>query len=162
MEDPIRLHRPTKKDTKSIHRLIKNSKPLDLNSEYLYLLQSTYFSDTCMVAKKNEIVVGFVSGFILPKDKDIFFVWQIAVDNATRGHGIAIKMLKKLFNSPGLAHIKCIHTTISPSNTASQKVFEKFADEFDFHKEISVFATKEDFEEAHEDELLYILKQKTT
>ncbi len=69
-------------------------------------------------------------------------------------------MLKKLFNLPGLAHIKYIHTTISPSNIASQKVFEKFADEFDFDKEVSVFATKEDFEEAHEDELLYILKQK--
>ena len=162
MEDPIRLHHPTKKDTKSIHRLIKNSKPLDLNSEYLYLLQSTYFSDTCIVAKKNDHVVGFVSGFISPKDKEIFFVWQVAVDSTIRGHGIAIKMLTKLFNSPELAHIKYIHTTISPSNVASQKVFEKFADDFGFDKEISVFATKEDFEEAHEDELLYILKPKTT
>ncbi|QOG13148.1 diaminobutyrate acetyltransferase [Arcobacter sp. FWKO B] len=160
MNEDIQLVNPTKGDAKSIYNLIKNSKPLDLNSQYLYLLQTTYFSDTCLIAKHNYKVIGFVSGFIHPKDENIFFVWQVAVDSSYRGQNIAFKMLKELFSKDTLSNIKYIHTTISPSNIASQKVFEKFANEFEFDKEISIFATKEDFDDAHEDELLYMMKPK--
>ncbi|MDD5360190.1 MAG: diaminobutyrate acetyltransferase [Sulfurovaceae bacterium] len=158
MANQITFRHPNKNDTREIFVLIKNSKPLDLNSEYLYLLQTTYFSNTCMVAERKNKIIGFVSGFIDPKDKDIFFIWQVAVDNSVRGCGVGFGMLKALFASKNIVHTKCIHTTISPSNISSQKLFEKFANELNFDKEISIFATKDDFKEAHEDELLYKFK----
>lgn len=154
----ISFEHPTKKETKEIYSLIKKSKPLDINSEYLYLLQATYFSETCIVAKEEDSIVGFASGFISPKDEKTFFVWQIAVDEKMRGKGIAFRMLRRLFATPLVSKTSSIHTTISPSNIASQKVFERFAKELDFDKEIVIFATKDDFSDAHEDELLYILK----
>ncbi len=160
MNENIQIVHPTIGDAKCIYNLIKKSKPLDVNSQYLYMLQTTYFNDTCIVAKQYEEVVGFVSGFIHPKDENIFFVWQVAVDSNFRGQNIAFSMLKQLFESSKLSNIKYIHTTISPSNIASQKVFEKFAKIFEFDKEISIFATKDYFEEAHEDELLYMMKPK--
>ncbi|MBN2768036.1 MAG: diaminobutyrate acetyltransferase [Campylobacterales bacterium] len=156
----IKIINPSKEDSKGIYKLIKRSKPLDLNSEYLYLLQTIYFNETCMVAKDEGKVIGFVSGFITPRDQKTFFVWQVAVDGKYRGKNIAFRMLKALFDSKPLEDIQSIETTISPSNIASQRVFEKFAGELDFDKEIYVFATKSDFEEAHEDELLYMLKPK--
>ncbi|NLO17417.1 MAG: diaminobutyrate acetyltransferase [Arcobacter butzleri] len=160
MNQQITLLKPARSDVKGIYKLIQESKPLDLNSEYLYLLQSTYFSDTCIVAKLKDQIIGFVSGFISPKDKNIFFVWQVAVSKEHRGKGIAFLMLKELFNKESLKDIKTIHTTISPSNQQSQRVFEKFAALFEFDKEISIFATKDDFSNSHEDELLYMMKPK--
>ena len=158
MTNRIIFRHPDKNDAKEIYKLIKNSKPLDLNSQYLYLLQTTYFSNTSLVAQMENKIVGFVSGFIDPNDKNIFFVWQIAVDNSYRGCGIGFNMLKKLFDSNKVRGAECIHVTISPSNINSKKLFEKFANELKFKKEISIFAKKDDFEEAHEDELLYELK----
>lgn len=160
MNKEIKLSNPTMEDAKGIYNLIKNSKPLDLNSQYLYLLQTTYFSDTCIVAKHEDTVVGFVSGFINPKNKSIFFVWQVAVASDFRGQGLAFLMLKELFESLKLSNIKYIHTTISPSNLASQKTFEKFAQIFEFDKEISIFATKDDYDDVSEDELLYMMMPK--
>jgi len=154
----ILFQHPTKKDTKEIYNLIKKSKPLDINSEYLYLLQTTYFNETCIVAKVQDRVIGFASGFISPKDEETFFVWQLAIDKEARGKGIAFRMLRELFDTPIVSKTSSIHTTISPSNIASQKVFERFAKELDFDKKIVIFATRDDFSDAHEDELLYIMK----
>jgi L-2,4-diaminobutyric acid acetyltransferase len=161
LNNDINILKPTKEDSKGIYELIKRSKPLDLNSEYLYLLQTVYFEGTCIAAKHEDKIIGFVSGFKVPKDDKTFFVWQLAVDKNYRGKNIAFRMLKTLFASKALADIKSIETTISPSNIASQRVFEKFANEMDFDKEISLFAAKDEFTEAHEDELLYMLKPKT-
>lgn len=159
MLDEIIIINPSQDDAKDIYKLIKNSKPLDLNSQYLYLLQTTYFSDTCLIAKYREKTMGFVSGFIHPKDNKIFFVWQIAVHNEFRGKNIAYTMLKRLLENQKLSNIQSIHTTISPSNIASQKVFKKLANELKLDTEISIFANKEDFEDSHEDELLYIFNK---
>jgi L-2,4-diaminobutyric acid acetyltransferase len=156
----INIVNPTKEDSKGIYELIKRSKPLDLNSEYLYLLQTVYFEGTCIAAKHEDKIIGFVSGFKAPKDDKTFFVWQVAVDKEYRGQNIAFRMLKTLFDSKPLEDIESIETTISPSNIASQRVFEKFANEMDFDKEISLFAAKDDFSDSHEDELLYLLKPK--
>ena len=81
----ISIRYPRKNDASEIYNLVKNSKVLDLNSEYLYLLQSTHFIDTCSVAICDEEVVGFVSGYKLPNNQNTLFIWQVAVDEKFRG-----------------------------------------------------------------------------
>jgi L-2,4-diaminobutyric acid acetyltransferase len=155
MQLEIILRKPEKRDAKQIHILVKKTKILDVNSEYLYLLQATHFRDTCCVAQVDHEIVGFVSGYICPQDNDVFFVWQVGVDDRYRGKNMAGKMIAHLLGSESLKGIKYIHTTISPSNKASQRVFHKLANEL--HTAISeeIMFEVSDFNHAHEDEVLY-------
>ena len=155
MESKIIIKNPVKSDAKQIYSLVKKTKILDVNSEYLYLLQTTHFKDTCCVAQVNNEVFGFVSGYIHPEHNDVLFVWQVGVDDSLRGKNMAGQMIAYLLGTESLKGIKYIHTTISPSNKASQRVFQKVATKFNAKiKEEPMFEIK-DFHNAHEDEILY-------
>ncbi|WP_353736691.1 GNAT family N-acetyltransferase [Arcobacter sp.] len=77
---------------------MKSVVTLDLNSQYLYLLQTTHFQNTCSVTIYNEKIVGFFSGYIIPNDKDTLFIWQVAVSNEIRGQNLAMKIILDIFN----------------------------------------------------------------
>lgn len=157
MNSKIIIKNPVKSNAKQIYSLAKKTKILDVNSEYLYLLQTTHFKDTCCVAQIDDEVFGFVSGYIHPQHSDIFFVWQVGVDNTLRGKNIAGQMIAYLLETKFLKGIKYIHTTISPSNKASQRVFQKLATKLNTTiKEEPMFEIK-DFHNAHEDEMLYTI-----
>ncbi|MEA2028473.1 MAG: GNAT family N-acetyltransferase [Campylobacterota bacterium] len=96
MQGHLVLRKPIKSDAKYIYKLVQDTKILDINSEYLYLLQSTHFANNCIVATIDEKIVGFVSGYIKPNHPDRLFIWQVGVDSDFRGRDIAGKMLKKL------------------------------------------------------------------
>ena len=151
----IVLRKPIKNDAKKIYNLVKDTKVLDLNSEYLYLLQCTHFKDTCCVALYEEEVVGFVSGYIVPGQNDVLFIWQVGVDERFRGKSVAGKLILEILNSNSSKNIKYIHTTISPSNRSSQRLFEKVAGSLKGNLVKEEFFKVEDFNNAHEDEILY-------
>ncbi len=156
----IVLKKPMKKDAKYIYELVKDTKILDLNSEYLYLLQATHFRDTCVIAEDKGDICGFVSGYIIPTEPHIFFIWQVGVDAKYKGHGIAGKMIMDILGRKELSHITQIHTTISPSNIASTRVFEKFADKYGIDFERETMFKVADFSNSHEDEVLYKIRLK--
>ena len=149
------LRKPKKEDGKKIYELVSRSKPLDLNSKYLYLLQSTHFSNLCCVASNTNEIYGFVSGYIHPNSPNIYFVWQVAVDESCKGKGLALKMLRHILEDPILANIDTVQTTISPSNSASQKVFEKLAKHYGATIQKSILFEKDDFGGEHEEEVLF-------
>lgn len=151
----IKIRKPVLKDGKEIYKLVENSKVLDLNSEYLYLLQTTHFDQYCAVAIKENQIVGFVSGYVLPKDTDILFIWQVAVDSSIKGQGMAGKMIMEILKRDHLQNIKEIHTTISPSNKASQRVFEKLCEQLKGSYTKEVMFGVDHFHHSHEDEVLY-------
>ncbi|MDX1808963.1 MAG: diaminobutyrate acetyltransferase [Sulfurospirillaceae bacterium] len=155
MELEIILRKPQKSDAKQIYNLVKKTKILDVNSEYLYLLQATHFRDTCCVAQVDHEIVGFVSGYICPQNSDVLFVWQVGVDDKYRGKNMAGKMISHILDSESLKGIKYIHTTISPSNQASQRVFHKLANELHTVIAKETMFEVRDFNNAHEDEVLY-------
>ena len=111
-----------------ISELIKNSPPLDLNSTYLYFIQSHYFNKTCAIAV-NEVdkVIGFVSGFQDPKKSDTLFIWQVAISKDARGNGIASKLIHFILQEH--PHMQFIETTITKDNTSSISLFNKISQE---------------------------------
>lgn len=151
----ITLRKPKKSDAKQIFKLVDGTNVLDLNSEYLYLLQTTYFKDTCAVALVEDEVIGFVSGYIDPRDKNVLFIWQVGVNSKYRGRSVAKNLIIHILDSISTQGIKYIHTTISPSNSSSQRVFEKLANEFNADIQKESFFELEDFIDAHEEEILY-------
>jgi L-2,4-diaminobutyric acid acetyltransferase len=160
MSFDIILRKPNKNDAKHIYNLVKSTKILDVNSEYLYLLQSTHFKDCCGVAVENEKIIGFVSGYIHPTLNDVFFVWQVAVDENFRGKGIAQRLINEILSRKNMADITKIHTTISPSNKSSQRLFEKLTQNIEGEISSETMFEVSDFNNAHEDEVLYEIKLK--
>ena len=127
---PIHITSPVIDDGVEIWRLASESKVLDVNSRYAYLLWCRDFADTSVVARRSDDLddpaLGFVTGYRRPEVPDTLFVWQVAVDERARGEGLAGRMLDTLVESVDDVHH--LETTITPDNEASIALFTKFAD----------------------------------
>ncbi len=156
----ISIREPMKSDAKHIYKLVKDTNVLDVNSEYLYLLQTTHFKEFCSVALLEEEIVGFTSGYLIPNKEDTLFIWQVAVDSKARGEGLAGKMIVDILQRESSKNVKSIHTTISPSNSSSQKLFEKLSKNYGVSFEKETMFEISDFNDAHEDEVLYKIELK--
>jgi len=118
---------PTVEDSPSIFDLVNRSKPLDVNSRYLYLLQCSHFANTCAVAESDGSVQAFISAYVLPDQPETLFVWQVAVDASVRGQGLAGRLLAHLLNRNRLSEIRFIEATVNPTNNASRNLFASLA-----------------------------------
>lgn len=121
------LRAPLLRDAAAIHQLIADSPPLDLNSEYLYLLLSEHFSQTCVVAQRGEQIDGFISAYFLPDRPDVLFVWQVAVHERARGRRLGQAMLDHLRQRLCGRSLRYLETTVSPGNRASRGLFAAMA-----------------------------------
>lgn len=137
-------------------RVARDSRTLDLNTSYAYLLLARDFAATSRVALHNGEVVGFVLGYLRPSAPDRLFIWQIAVDASMRGQHVAGRMLDALLaDLPG---VRTVETTITEDNTASQRLFASFAQRHGADHEIQPFFEAADFPDAgHDAELLHVI-----
>ncbi|GAE31127.1 diaminobutyrate acetyltransferase [Alkalihalobacillus hemicellulosilyticus] len=153
--DEVVFSKPTVKDGAGMWNLV-NESTLDQNSAYKYIMMGEFFAETCVVAKENDHVVGFVTAFIPPERQDVVFVWQIGVHSSQRGKGLASKMLEELVNRPGCADVKFVEATITPSNEASQALFRRLSQKFDTQCEVKECFSEDLFpEDGHEEELTF-------
>lgn len=153
----ITLREPSPADAPGITNLVRNCKPLDVNSHYAYLLLCHHFPKTCVVAVSGSKVVGFLSAYHPPERPDVIFVWQVAVSAGARGQGLAGRMLDELLQRKACAGVSFLETTISPSNQASQALFRKLAERLETGCETSELFSEELFAgvENHEPEVLF-------
>jgi L-2,4-diaminobutyric acid acetyltransferase len=154
-ENQIELRLPNLEDGKAVHELIQRCPPLDVNSSYNYFLLCSHFRDTCSVATADGNIVGFLSSYLIPGRENTLFVWQVAVDEAARGHGLAGRMLEHVLERPFCAGVNTLETTISPSNLSSRKVFQHYAERHQAPSAEETFLEVSHFGgEAHEEERL--------
>lgn len=130
-QNKLVFRKPEVKDGAKIHALINACKPLALNSVYCYLLLSQHFADTCVVAEDKGEIIAFLSGYRLPSDPKVFFVWQVAVDGRVRGGGIGKRLLREVLQRKVCQGCHFIETTIILPNTASWHLFRSVAGDFD-------------------------------
>ena len=91
------------------------------------MLVCTHFRETSVVYESSGEINGCISGYIEHNKNNTLFIWQVAVDEAERGKGIALQMMHTILGRKKLSHIEYIETTISPSNKASQKLFRSLS-----------------------------------
>lgn len=151
----ITLRKPTRDDGRAVHALVRACKPLDENSCYAYLLLCEHFADTCVVAEAGGELVGFVSAYIPPAKRETVFVWQVAVKASARGMGVGVRMLAELLHREGCARVKFLETTVSPSNAASARMFEKLTARLNTGCVREAFFGLECFSGDHEEEVLF-------
>jgi L-2,4-diaminobutyric acid acetyltransferase len=152
------IDQPAVTDGATLWRLAKDSKTLDLNSSYSYLLWCRDFSGTSAVARGADgEPVGFVTGYVRPDRPRTLLVWQVAVDEAYRGRGLAAQLLDGLVARSSATHrITAVETTITPGNTASERLFTSFAERHGAGVEREVLFATEVFPDGpHDPEVLY-------
>lgn len=154
-EISIELRLPNLEDGKAVHELIQRCPPLDVNSSYNYFLLCSHFRNTCVVAEADDRLVGFLSAYLLPERPETLFVWQVAVDEAARGHGLAGRMLEHVMERPFCGNVDTLETTISPSNLSSRRVFQRYAEKHQAESSEETFIEVHHFGgEQHEEERL--------
>ena len=123
----ITFRQPLLSDGLALNRLVAASPPLDGNSVYCNLLHCDHFAATAVAALRGDELIGFVSGYRLPGQNNVWFVWQIVVAAAARGQGLAQRMLQHALTRPALAGVTHIHTSITADNQASYATFTRLA-----------------------------------
>jgi len=107
-------------------RMARDSRVLDLNTSYAYLLWARDFAATSVVATVDGEPAGFVSGYLRPDDPATYMLWQVAVDERHRGLGIAGRMIDAVIDRQP-SSVTTLETTITDDNDASIALFTSFA-----------------------------------
>lgn len=147
--DALAFRTPDAEDGSKVWQLIRDCGPLDDNSMYCNLLQCDHFSDTCVVAEIDGEMVGWISAYIVPNEPETLFVWQVAVDEAARGRGVAKKMLGELLSRDVCRDVTTLKTTITRDNDASWALFNAFADKMDAPMSRDAHFEREDHFDGH-------------
>ncbi|MFD0543406.1 diaminobutyrate acetyltransferase [Streptomyces mexicanus] len=156
--DAVSIDRPSVADGAALWRLAKDSGTLDVNSSYSYLLWCRDFAATSAVARDADgEVVGFVTGYVRPDRPHTLLVWQVAVDAAHRGRGLAARMLDALAARVAAERgLTTLETTVTPGNTASERLFASFAARHGAPVEREVLFGTEQFPDGpHDPEVLH-------
>ncbi|MFB4316151.1 diaminobutyrate acetyltransferase [Actinomadura sp. 21ATH] len=153
----IRLEEPHLEDGPELWRLARDSRVLDVNSPYSYVLWCRDFAGTSVVARDTGTgrPCGFITGFTRPAAPDTLFVWQVAVDDAFRGQGLARRMLDDLGDRVAARGGGYVEATVTPDNTPSTRMFESFARNRGCALERTPLFGREHFPEGHEPEVLF-------
>lgn len=158
MPEGLKLDAPRVEDGAAIWRIARDSRVLDLNSSYSYLLWCRDFAATSVVARDGAgEPVGFITGYVRPQHPRTLVVWQVAVDHGQRGRGLAAAMLDGLtIRTAEELGVDRIETTITPDNTASNRLFTSYAERHGAPVRREVLFEGALFpEEGHEPEVLY-------
>jgi L-2,4-diaminobutyric acid acetyltransferase len=148
----VRLRAPRPIDGLRLHALALRAGGLDVNSPYSYHLWCRDFARTSTVAWAGGEPVGFVTGFRRPDAPDRLFVWQVAVDPGWRGRRIGPAMLHDLVARDDAPRV--VEATVTPSNTASRRMFERFAADCGAPVVDRPFLPADQFPDEHEPEIL--------
>jgi diaminobutyrate acetyltransferase len=136
---------PDKRDGAAVWETVEKSGALDLNSAYSYLMMAAYFPDTCRVAERGDRLAGFVLGFTPPRQPDTLFVWQIGVSPREQGRGLGKALLLDLLATPACGRLRYLEATVTPSNSASERLFRGVAEAFDVPCRVEPIFDEADF-----------------
>lgn len=151
----ITLRTPTVADGPAMWQMAVDSDTLDVNAPYAYLLWCRDFAASSVIAEIDGEPAGFVTGYRRPQQPQTLMVWQVAVNAAHRGFGLAGRMLDYLGDAlvaDGGTHLE---TSITPDNTASRRLFSAFARRWDAELECSELFGDGLFPESHLAEELF-------
>jgi L-2,4-diaminobutyric acid acetyltransferase len=153
-EERFVIRSPRARDAAAVWDLVDKTPALDANSAYAYLLLCTDFASTSVVAEADGEVVGFVLGYRPPARQEALFVWQVAVREDQRGHGLGGVLLESVLSRNAPLGVEFLEATVTPSNEASWSLFRGFARRAGVDcREVETFPAQLFPGESHEEEV---------
>jgi L-2,4-diaminobutyric acid acetyltransferase len=144
---------PEIRDAARIWQMVTADGKLDDNSPYCYLLLSSHFSRTSVVAESEGRLRGFIAAYLPPDSPGALFIWQIAVAPEATRQGIASRMVDELLTRMRPAFLEA---TVTPSNNVSREFFNAVARQRNVPLQTSEIFPKSAFPGGdHEAEILY-------
>jgi L-2,4-diaminobutyric acid acetyltransferase len=142
----LSFREPRASDGVAVHDLVARCPPLDANSLYCNLLQTTHFAQTGVLAESSGMAVGWVSGYVRPERADRLFIWQGAVSPEARGKRLGGRMIREILSREACRKVSAIETTVTASNVSSRSLFRRLAEELGAEfRERSGFDSEEHF-----------------
>jgi diaminobutyrate acetyltransferase len=136
--------------------MARESRVLDANTSYAYLLWARDFAETSIIATVDDDPGGFVTGYRRPEEPENLMIWQVAVDEQHRGQGLARRMLDDLVDRlSGDQGVRHLETTITADNSASIALFTSFANARSAPIESEPLFEAAMFPDGHDPELLF-------
>ncbi|MDX1650466.1 MAG: diaminobutyrate acetyltransferase [Myxococcota bacterium] len=153
----VEVRTPRPEDARDVTELVRRVAKLDANSPYAYLLLCSHFADTGLVRREGGRLVAFVLGYRPPGRPDTYFLWQVGVDPACRGRGLAGRMVIDLLRRLEPRGVRFLEATVTPSNEPSAALFRGVARRLEAPCEERTYFDKDLFPpgDAHEDEVLF-------
>ncbi|MET0304400.1 MAG: diaminobutyrate acetyltransferase [Microbacteriaceae bacterium] len=155
--DDTAIRPPDLDDGADMWRIARDSRVLDLNSTYAYLLYCRNFARSCRVAVIDGEMAGFVMGHFPAEQPETLFIWQIAVAERFRGRGLAVQLLDDVAAAACAEDgVKFLETTITDDNVGSRRTFASFSERHGAPMERTSLFTGEHFvDESTNPEYLY-------
>lgn len=123
----VRLRHVEPEDALALYRLVRDVGTLEPNSAYCYALCADHFRDTTVVAERGGSLVGVVVAYRPPTRPEALFVWQVGVTASMRRTGLGARLLDAALSSTGARGARFLLATVTPTNVASRRLFERFA-----------------------------------
>jgi L-2,4-diaminobutyric acid acetyltransferase len=115
-------------DIQSIVNLLNDCKPFVLpHHDYVYWILGNFYQSTTYVCVESERLIGFICG--LPSiDQSTIFIWQVCVHPEFRRKGVALYLIKLLFDTSVKLGFNNLQLSITAENSFSKSMFKKFSD----------------------------------
>lgn len=147
--DDLTFRPPSLGDGAAVFDLAGRVGKLDLNASYAYLLWCRDFAATSVVVHGPDGMAGFITGYRRPDEPSTLFVWQVAVDPAARGRGLASAMLDHLVER---VDPRLVEATVTPDNEPSAAMFASLARRLGVPIAHEALMAAADFPDDHEPE----------
>ncbi len=148
----MRIESPSTADGAAMWSVAAASATLDLNSPYAYVLWCRDFAATSAVARIDDDVVGYVTGYRRPVDASVLFVWQVAVRDEHQGRGIAGQLLHHVLDAAHAQGARWLEATVTPDNEPSANLFAATARRWSAPLERGPLLSGDLFPDGHEPE----------
>lgn len=125
---------------------------LELNSAYAYIMLCERFRDYCVIAERDDALLGFILGLVSPRAPDTLFIWQIGVAREARGQGLGARMLDALITEQ---RPRFVEAHVAVGNGPSERLFRGLARRHGVSLDLGAGLIAAWFPEAHADEQLF-------
>lgn len=130
--DAITLRPAREHDAAAVTALAASCPPLDGYQLHQYSIFLRHFGDWCWVSDRDNegethALAGYVVAMPTTTSPDTVFLWEIAVDPALRGEGLAQQLVAQVETRAREGGFARVELTVDPTNAPSLRLFERLA-----------------------------------